>query len=241
MYIKGIAHRGYPVKYPENTLSSFQAACALQYTYVEFDVQLSKDGIPVVMHDYSVDRTTDGKGAVRSHTLDELKRLRIGENETVPTLEETLLLLKGKKLSIMIELKQAGTLYPGLEEKTLELLRRTDTFDQSIIISFDHFSIAKVRQLDQDVRLGLTSNCSMPYVFPFMKETRCDFLGVPMRMMTAEYASMIIDGGIDLNPWPVDTWADMELIAASYPSSLVTTNQLERWAEFYKSHPELHV
>jgi glycerophosphoryl diester phosphodiesterase len=128
-----------------------------------------------------------------------------------------------------------------LEEKTLELLRRTDTFDQAIIISFDHFSIAKIRQLDQDVRLGLTSSCSMPYVFPFMKENRCTFLGVPMRMMTTEYADMIVELGIDLNPWPVDTLADMELVAAKYPSSLVTTNELEKWAEFYKTHPELQV
>ncbi|MDF2721231.1 MAG: glycerophosphodiester phosphodiesterase, partial [Paenibacillus sp.] len=239
MQIKGIAHRGYPVRYPENTLSSFQAACDLQYTYVEFDVQLSKDGIPVIIHDYSVDRTTNGKGAVRDFTLEELKRLRIGENETIPALEEALRLLKGKPITIMVELKQAGTLYPDLEQKTLELLRQTDTFGQSIIISFDHFCIARIRRLDSDIRLGLTSSCSMPYVFPFMKETRCNFLGVPTRMLTAEYAAMIIENGIELNPWMVDTLADMKLVAAEYPSSLVTTNQLERWAEFYKSHPEL--
>jgi glycerophosphoryl diester phosphodiesterase len=241
MQIKGVAHRGYPAQYPENTLSSFQAALDHSYTYVEFDVQLSKDGIPVIMHDYTVDRMTDGKGRVNDFTLEELKKLRVKEIETIPTLEETLLLLQGKPINIMVELKQAGYLHPGLEEKTLELLRRTDTFDQAIIISFDHFSIAKLRQLDQDVKLGLTSSCSMPYVFPFMEENRCSFLGVPMRMMTAEYADMIVERGIDLNPWPVDTLADMELVAAKYPSSLVTTNELEKWAEFYKSHPELHV
>jgi len=241
MYIKGIAHRGYPVKYPENTLSSFQAACDLDFTYVELDVQLSNDGVPVVIHDFTVKRMTGAQGMVRDYTLDELKRLRVREIETIPTLEETLRLLRGKPIIIMVELKQQGYLYPGLEEKTLELLRRTDTLDQSIIISFDHFSIAKVRRLDRDIRLGLTSSCSMPYVFPFMKELRCDFLGVPMRMMTAEYAEMILSNGILLNPWPVDTLADMEMVAAEYPSSLVTTNELEKWAEFYKSHPELHV
>lgn len=241
MYIKGIAHRGYPAQYPENTLSSFQAACNINFTYIEFDVQLSKDGIPVVMHDITVNRMTGNQGMVRDYTLEELKRLRVREIETIPTLEETLRLLRGKHLTIMVELKQQGYLYPGLEEKTLELLRRTDTLDQSIIIGFDHFSIAKIRRLDKDIRLGLTSSCSMPYVFPFMKENNCDFLGVPMRMMTAEYADMITSNGILLNPWPVDSLSDMELIAAEYPSSLVTTNELERWADFYKSHPELHV
>ncbi|TBL73957.1 glycerophosphodiester phosphodiesterase [Paenibacillus thalictri] len=239
MQIKGIAHRGYPVKYPENTLSSFQAACDLSYTYVELDIQLSKDGVPVVMHDYTVDRMTDGTGMVRDFTLAELKGLRVKEQETVPTLEEVLLLLKGK-LNIMVELKQAGDLYPGLEEKTLELLRKTNTFDQAIIISFDHFSIARTRKLDQDVRLGLTSSCSMPYVFPFMAENRCELLGVPIRMMTAEYSQMIEERGIIVGPWPVDSIADMELIAAQYPTSLITTNELERWSKFYQSRSELH-
>lgn len=240
MKIKGVAHMGYPVKFPENTLSSFQAALDLSYSHVEFDVQLSKDGVPVIIHDFSVDRTTDGKGRVCDLTLEELKKLRVKGHETIPTLEETLRLFRGKPIKLLVELKQAGDLYPGLEEKTLELLRRTDTFDQAVVISFDHFSIAKLRRLDQDVGLGLTSSCSMPYVFPFMEENRCTFLGVPMRMMTTEYADMITARGIDLNPWPVDSLTDMELIAAKYPSSLVTTNDLERWAEFYKSHPELH-
>jgi len=236
--IRGIAHRGYPLKYPENTLSSFQAALDLNYTYVELDVQLSKDGVPVVMHDYTVDRMTDHKGMIRDFTLDELKRMRIRENESIPTLEETLRLLKGE-INVMVELKQAGSLYPGLEEKALEVIRRTNTFDQTIIISFDHFSIVRTRKLDPDIRLGLTSSCSMPYVFPFMQEYRCELLGVPVRMMTPEYANMIEEHGIIVGPWPVDTTADMEMIAAQYPTSLITTNDLDKWADFYRSHPEL--
>jgi glycerophosphoryl diester phosphodiesterase len=137
-------------------------------------------------------------------------------------------------------LKQAGDLYPGLEEKVLEVIRITDTFDQVIIISFDHFSIVRTRRLSPDIRLGLTSSCSMPYVFPFMKEYGCELLGVPIRMMTAEYTEMIMEQGIIVGPWPVDTVADMEWIAAKYPAALITTNELERWADFYKSHPELH-
>jgi glycerophosphoryl diester phosphodiesterase len=77
-------------------------------------------------------------------------------------------------------------------------------------------------------------------VFPFMKEYGCELLGVPIRMMTAEYTEMIMEQGIIVGPWPVDTVADMEWIAAKYPAALITTNELERWADFYKSHPELH-
>lgn len=238
MQIRGVAHRGYPVKFPENTLSSFQAAVDLGYTYVELDVQLSKDGVPVIMHDYSVDRMTDCQGSVKDYTLAELKRMKIGDNEVIPTLEETMLMLRGK-LNVMVELKQAGDLYPGLEQKVLDVLRQTDTFEQSIMISFDHFSIQRLRALSPDIRLGITTSNSLPYVFPWMKEYGCELLGVPMKMMTEEYAGMIIEQGIEASPWPVDSLADMEIIAKKYPTTLITTNELERWAQFYRTHPEL--
>ncbi|WP_240418799.1 glycerophosphodiester phosphodiesterase [Paenibacillus periandrae] len=240
MKIKGVAHRGYPVKYPENTLSSFQAAVDLSFTHLELDVHLSKDGIPVLMHDYSIERMTDGKGFIRDYTLDELKYFRVKEVETIPTLEEALNLLKGK-ISILVEVKQCGEFYSGVEEKTLEIIRKTDTLDQCRIIGFDHFSIAKTRQLDKDIRLGIIASGSMPYVFPFMEEVDCDFLGVQLRFMTPQYSQMMQERGIISGPWPVDTLADMELIAAKYPTDLITTNELERWAEFYRNHPELHV
>ncbi|MCQ6559176.1 glycerophosphodiester phosphodiesterase [Paenibacillus mendelii] len=238
MQIRGIAHRGYPVKYPENTLSSFQAAVDLGYTYVELDVQLSKDGVPVVIHDYTVDRMSDHRGNVKDYTLAELKRMKIRDHETIPTLEETMKLLRGK-LNVMVELKQAGDLYPGLEQKALDILKQTDTFEQSIIISFDHFCIQRLRALSPDVRLGITTSNSLPYVFPWMKAYRCELLGVPMKMMTEEYAGMIIEHGIEVGPWPVDSLADMEIIAKKYPTTLITTNELERWAQFYRTHPEL--
>ncbi|WP_311764831.1 glycerophosphodiester phosphodiesterase [Paenibacillus agricola] len=240
MKIRGIAHRGYPVKYPENTLSSFQAAVDLSFTHLELDVHLSKDGIPVLMHDYAIERMSDGKGNIRDYTLDELKRFSIKGIETIPTLEEALILLKGK-ISILVELKQCGDLYPGLEEKVLEIIHKTDTLDQSRIIGFDHFSIAKTRHLNKDIKLGLCCSGSMPYVFPFMEEINCDFLGVQLRFMTPQYAVMMQERGIISGPWPVDTLADMELIAAKYPTDLITTNELERWAEFYRNHTELHV
>ncbi|TBL79980.1 glycerophosphodiester phosphodiesterase [Paenibacillus thalictri] len=239
MKIRGVAHRGYPVKLPENTLSSYQAACDMNYTHLELDVHLSKDGIPVLMHDYSVERMTDGKGMIRDLTLEELKRLRVKDTEEIPTLEEALNLLKGK-ISILVELKQAGDLYPGLEEKTLEVIRKTGTVEQSRMIGFDHFSVARMRELDKNIRLGMICSGSMPYVFPFMKEIDCDFLGVQLRFLTPEYENMIEERGIISGPWPVDTLADMELIAAKYPNALITTNELGRWADFYHSHPELH-
>ncbi|MGG1636061.1 glycerophosphodiester phosphodiesterase [Paenibacillus sp. NRS-1760] len=240
MKIRGVAHRGYPVKLPENTLSSFQAAINLSFTHLELDVHLTKDGVPVLMHDFAIDRMTDGQGLIRDYTLEELKRFRVKEIETIPTLEEAMKLLKGN-ISVLIELKQTGDRYPGLEEAVLDVVRRTNTSDQSRIISFDHFSIARTRELDPNIELGMICGGSMPYVFPFMKEIRCTYLGVHKQFMTPKYAEMIAEHGIESGPWPIDTIEDMELIAKKYPTSLVTTDNLELWADFYRKHPELHI
>lgn len=239
MRIRGIAHRGDPVKCPENTLSAFQAAVDQGYTYIELDVLLSKDGVPVVIHDHSVDHMTDHRGLVKDYTLAELKRMKVRDVETIPTLEETMKLLRGK-INVMVELKQAGDLYPGLEQKVLDVLKQTDTFEQSIIISFDLYSIERVRRLSPDIRLGITTSNTLPFVFPWMKEYRCETLGVPTKMLTDEYANTMIEHGIEVCPWMVDSIADMEFIAKKYPTSLITTNELERWAQFYRTHPEVH-
>ena len=139
--------------YPENTLSAFQSALQFGYSFVELDVQLSKDGVPVVIHDYTVDRMTDHKGKVKDYTLAELKQMKIGKDETIPTLEEAMLLMRGKT-EVMLELKQAGTLYPGMEEKVLDVLKKTDTYEQTLSISFDFFSIQELESWIPTCDLG---------------------------------------------------------------------------------------
>ncbi|TBL78946.1 glycerophosphodiester phosphodiesterase [Paenibacillus thalictri] len=236
--ISGLAHRGYPGKAPENTLSSFQAACDLSYSHLELDVQLSKDGVPVVFHDYKIDRMSDGKGWVKDYTLEQLKQFRIGETETIPTLEETLQQLKGK-IEFVIELKKAGEMYPTLEEATLDVIRHTDTLAQSRIISFDHFAIAKMRRLDPDIELGLLTGSCLPYVFPYLKEIRCTFLGFLDIFLTPAYAEMMRANGVVIySPGVVDSIEAMQLMTDKYPDAVITTNELERWASMYLKRSE---
>jgi glycerophosphoryl diester phosphodiesterase len=74
-----------------------------------------------------------------------------------------------------------------------------------------------------------------------MKQAKCDFLGIHIRFLSPRNAQMIIDNGFINSPWPIETIEEMETIASKYPNSLITTNHLERWADFYRSHPELHI
>ncbi len=118
-------------KFPENTIRGFRAALELGFTHVELDVHLTRDGVPVVIHDPSVNRTTNGQGLVKSYTLQELRELDAGDGERIPTLEEALLFAKDRMI-VDIELKQTGDFYPGLEEAAVDVIRRTGWRSRSL-------------------------------------------------------------------------------------------------------------
>lgn len=124
------AHRGCSQMYPENTLLAFEKAAAINgLEGIELDIQLTKDGELVVIHDERVDRTTEGTGFVRDYTLSELKRLHIyadvNPSQEIPTMRETLDLLEPamrRGLRLNIELKNSIYPYEGMEEKIVEMI-----------------------------------------------------------------------------------------------------------------------
>ncbi len=152
------AHRGCSMMNPENTLLAFKKAAELDgITGIEFDVQLTKDGEIVVIHDERVDRTTDGTGNVRDYTLAELKKLSItGDDDSyrIPTLREVLELLKpycmNKGLKLNIELKNSVVRYESMEQKVIDMVSEYDIESYVVYSSFNHDSIGLVRQLKAD-------------------------------------------------------------------------------------------
>lgn len=157
------AHRGCSQRYPENTLLSFEKAAAIQgLTGIELDVQLTKDGELVVIHDERVDRTTEGIGFVRDYTLAELKKLHIYADSNpcqyISTMEEVFGLLGNRLregLKLNIELKTSVYPYPGIEEKLVELVYRRG-FEKAVVYSsFYANSLEKIRKLDADAEIGM--------------------------------------------------------------------------------------
>jgi glycerophosphoryl diester phosphodiesterase len=127
-----IGHRGAAALEPENTLLSIKRAMDIGVDAVEIDVHLSKDKDLVVIHDATVDRTTNGKGPVSSYTVQEIKRLDAGKGETIPTLQEVIDLID-KRVLLIIELKEEGT-----ERSVVDLVVRNNLFDKACVISFWH-------------------------------------------------------------------------------------------------------
>lgn len=162
--VKIWAHRGCSRKYPENTLGAFEAAAKQEgLTGIELDVQLTKDGVLVVIHDESVDRTTDGAGEVSKFTLQQLKKLKIetdnGESVSIPTLQEVLELLtpycRQKGLLINIELKNNKIRYVGMEVKILQLVRQYHLEAYVVYSSFLPESVALIKELYAEAKTGV--------------------------------------------------------------------------------------
>ena len=157
------AHRGCSQMYPENTLLAFEKAAELQgLTGIELDIQLTRDGQMVVIHDERVDRTTDGGGLVCEHTLEQLKKLRIdapdGGARRIPTMEEVLDLLAPRLaggLQLNIELKNSLIPYDGMEEKIVALVHARGVQKRVVYSSFYARSLEKIRALDPAAEIGV--------------------------------------------------------------------------------------
>ncbi|MEM2124221.1 MAG: glycerophosphodiester phosphodiesterase family protein [Methanolinea sp.] len=145
-----IAHRGASARAAENTLAAVRLAtgCA---DYVEVDVRLSRDRVPVVMHDPTVDRTTNGKGRVGDFTAAELRALDAGQGEHVPTLEEVCGLVEGRT-GLCVELKEPGSGY-----HVCDVLERHSP-RPLLVVSFHGASLAAVHEIMPEVPLGLVSS-----------------------------------------------------------------------------------
>ncbi len=147
------AHRGASAIAPENTMAAFRSAITEGADGIELDVQRTRDGVIVVCHDETVDRTSNGTGFIRDLTLDELRtldfsagidhqdKLWFGSSEPIPTLEEVLDLLKPTTLKLNIELKNSEIRYEGMEIEVDAMVMASGMADRVLYSSFNHESM----------------------------------------------------------------------------------------------------
>ncbi|KIL42772.1 glycerophosphodiester phosphodiesterase [Jeotgalibacillus alimentarius] len=156
------AHRGASTMCPENTMAAFRQALREKADGIEVDVQLSKDGEAVVIHDETVDRTTNGTGAVKDMTVLELKQLDAGSwynqacaGETLPLLEEVLKWIGRTELKLNIELKTDREPYPGIEQVVIDAVRRHELADRVVLSSFNLETLRRVRDISSSVSIAV--------------------------------------------------------------------------------------
>ncbi len=211
---------------PENPLAGIRKAIELGSDAIEIDVQASADGVPVLMHDLTVDRTTNGTGAVASLTLDQLRELDAG-GEPVATLEEVLAETRGKVLLVM-EIKQ-----PGIEEHLATLVEKMDALGQVMAWSFFPEALDGMRKADPRIPCALLISPQALPKWPQMREKAIRmglqgvsvfFAGIDERTVRECRLS-----GLSLYTWTPDAPADIERliglgvdgVCSNYPDRVV--------------------
>lgn len=217
-----IGHKGANKSEPENTLRSFRKAIELQADYIELDVQVSKDGEIVVIHDYEISKLTNHHGYVKEMTLDELKQLDMGEGEKIPTLQEVIKLAQGK-IGLQIEIKVID-----IGQKIIEMLRETNLTKSTIISSFIHNELLKIKKIYPEIKLGalISERISDPrdLTKAFKRVIRKDLFAVHPHFsgVDEELVDFAHDNNLKVNVWTVNERADIKRLIKLGVDGLIT-------------------
>jgi glycerophosphoryl diester phosphodiesterase len=213
-----VAHRGASAEYPENTMMAFRRAIEIGVDALEVDVHLTYDGVLVVMHDSTLDRTTDGTGFVRDHSWQAISQLNAGQGERVPMLIEVIELARSTDMRLCIEIKGA---IPADEikvaEAVVQILDRTGYADKVIITSFYGVALRRVREMcptlstmldpsPQDGSLTLRQICEQ------VLQAGANSLSYDGRFVTPEVAAGAHLAGIALWPLIQESMGDMRAL-----------------------------
>lgn len=225
-----IAHRGDKRHAPENTLSAFRQAADKGADAIEFDVKLSADGEVIVLHDKSVDRTTNGTGKAANLSLAELKTLDAGvlfptqfPGEKIPTLEEIFESV-GKRLHMNVELTNYSTLNDNLVEKVVELVRKFKMMDKVLFSSFSTRNLLIARRLLPEVPRGLLT---LPGILGFWGRTfgwRGDYDGLNpyYSSINLRLIDKIHSRGKRVIVWTVNNEADIKRMISLSVDGVIT-------------------
>ena len=201
--MKVFAHRGFSGRYPQNTMLAFRKALESGCDGIELDVQLTKDGEVVIIHDEYLDDLTDFTGNVRDYTLGDLKSCNAGGKwqevygfQPIPTFEEYCEWASGNSLITNVEIKSSVYYYEELEKKTMELIERFGLKERIIISSFNHLSALSCKDFMPDIKTGA------------LVGFECYHPGI--EGLTKEEIELCHKNGIEVNVWTINNMDDLE-------------------------------
>lgn len=206
--IKVVGHRGAAAYQPENTMLSFKKAINIGVDEIEFDVQLTKDKIPIVFHDDFVDRITNKRGSVSDLTLAKIKQIKVGKRGKIPTLEKTLKFLKNFDQGLQIELKG-----PNTERKSLKLVKQLDMLDQVTFCSFWHERVKTIKDLEPKAKTGIIVSDRPLNPVKMLREVKANNLHIRRSFVTKDLVKLLHQNNKKIFAWNADTEKDVEALA----------------------------
>lgn len=223
------AHRGAAGHRPENTMASFTYALELGATGIETDVQMTKDGHLVLIHDETLKRTAGTPEWVKDLTLDEIRTRDAGawyhkdfKGEKIPTLEELLELTQGTDTVVNLELKNGAVLYPEIERKLIETVRKYKMSEQVVISSFNHYSLFECKKIAPEIRTGILYGEGLYEPWAYAKTVKADALHAFHMAVRPEFVSAAAAAGIVYHPFTVNDKALMSKMIEAGVAGIIT-------------------
>jgi glycerophosphoryl diester phosphodiesterase len=226
-----LAHRGARDQAPENTMAAFRLAAEMGAHGLEMDVQLSKDGEAVVIHDFNLDRTTNGSGPVEDLILAELQRLDAGSwfsaeyaTQRIPTLAQVLHEL-GPRLILNVELKKPISHKNELEAEVVRLIEDSNLTERVIISSFNPLALRRVRRLNPHISTGLLYGPDQPF---YLRGRWLQWLVQPQAlhprwdMIDAKFVTSSHQRGLAVRPWTCNEPDAMRRLIGWHTDAIIT-------------------
>ena len=228
-----IAHRGASGHAPENTLAAFEKGLELGADMLELDIHMSKDGELVVIHDPTLDRTTNGSGYIKNHTTKELKqfdaskRFESYRGERIPILQEVFDLAK-KRATFAIEIKNCPILYPEIEKKLVRMIEKNDIVDEALVIAFYHPSLREIKRLNPDIKTGILYSGGLIEPWVVAETVGASALHPKYEYTMADMVAEAHKRDYLVHPWTINSVPEIEQwikygvdgIASDFPDSL---------------------
>ncbi len=199
-----IAHRGASAYEPENTLRAIKRALEYAVDMVEVDVRETGDGQIVVIHDETVERTTNGRGYVHQMSFSDLRKLDAGKGERIPTLQEVIDLVKGR-VGLVVELKD-----PSVTDKVAGILAENNFTDQTLVTSFIHSAVKRIKELNPQIKTGVIFRSAPVKPSQLALDANADALFPHYTYVTTRMIEDAHSSHLRVNIWTVDTREEIE-------------------------------
>ncbi|KDN54818.1 glycerophosphodiester phosphodiesterase [Flavobacterium seoulense] len=216
-----IGHRGAKGYEPENTLIAFEKAIELGADGIELDVHLSTDNELIVIHDETVDRTTNGKGEVNQLSLKELKALKIDNIQQIPSLTEVLDLVN-KRCFINIELKGIGTAKPVIGLISHYISEKNWDYNDFIVSSFDWKMLEQTHSLDSKIKIGVLTEVSIDEALAFAKKINAFAIHPDYELLSKENVILMQQNGFEIYPWTVNSESAIQKIKSFNVNGIIS-------------------